>query len=136
MSWVHFVGFAAPAAIALSLVAPVAAAAPASAPTAPTAAPRPTRSLARCTSIDQREKDETTLQLTVRNGCTMPIDCKVSWRLVCAPQSKKRRSVTPASTAFTLATGASEVSDLSAAACGDDSWVIRDIAWRCSASAE
>jgi hypothetical protein len=94
------------------------------------------RSLARCTSFDQREKDESSLELTIKNSCTMPIDCKISWELVCAPASKKRRKVTPESTAFTVSTDATQVTALSAAACGDDSWVIRGVSWRCEASKE
>lgn len=94
------------------------------------------RSLARCTSFDQREKDETSLELTIKNSCTIPIDCSVSWQLVCAPESKKRRKVTAESTAFTLSTDATQVTALSAAACGDDAWLIRGVTWRCDASKE
>lgn len=93
------------------------------------------RSLARCTSFDQRET-ETALELTIKNSCTMPIDCTVSWQLVCAPESKKRRKITPAQMAFTLSSDAVQSTAASAEACGDDSWVIKNVLWRCEASKE
>jgi hypothetical protein len=93
------------------------------------------RSLVRCTSFDQRET-ESALELTIRNRCTMPIDCTVSWQLVCAPESKKRRKITPSQTAFTLSSDAVQSTAASAESCGDDSWVIKNVLWRCQASKE
>ncbi len=98
-------------------------------------AERPKRSLARCTSYEQRE-GEASLDITIKNSCTMPIDCTISWQLVCAPESKKRRKVTSESTAFTLATDASQLTAASASACGDDAWVIKSVSWRCEANKE
>lgn len=100
------------------------------------ATPSKPRSLARCTSFEQREKDETSLEITIKNRCSMPIDCKLSWQLVCAPESKKRRKVLPESTAFTLSTDAAQSTSASATVCGDDSWVIQSVTWRCEASKE
>jgi hypothetical protein len=94
------------------------------------------RTIANCTSFDQHAKDETSLELTVQNKCTMPIDCTVSWRLVCAPESKKRRKVTPSSIAFTLATDTTHTSEANAAECGDDSWEIQAVSWRCEPNKE
>lgn len=91
------------------------------------------RSLARCTSFDQREQ-ESALELTIKNSCTMPIDCTLSWQLVCAPESKKRRKVMPSQTAFTLSSEAVQATSASAEACGDDSWIIKDVLWRCEAN--
>lgn len=93
------------------------------------------RSLARCTSFDQREQ-ESALELTIKNSCTMPIDCTLSWELVCAPESKKRRKITPSQTAFTLSSEAVQATSASAEACGDDSWIIKNVLWRCEASKE
>lgn len=125
MEKAHLVGVAALCALAIPTLASLQ---PAAADTARK------RSLARCTSFDQREKDETSLELTIKNACTIPIDCSVSWQLVCAPESKKRRKVTSESTAFTLSTDSTQVTALSAAACGDDAWLIRGVTWRCDAS--
>jgi hypothetical protein len=93
------------------------------------------RSLARCTSFDQRET-ESALELTIKNSCTMPIDCTVSWQLVCAPESRKRRKITPGQMAFTLSSDAVQSTAASAEACGDDSWIIKNVLWRCEASKE
>ncbi|MEZ4360693.1 MAG: hypothetical protein R3B48_10960 [Kofleriaceae bacterium] len=92
---------------------------------------RARQSVSRCASFDQVDKDEVSLELTVRNGCTMPLDCRVSWRLVCAPEAKKRRTITPSSVNFTVQSSAARATEISAAACGDDAWVIRDVSWRC-----
>jgi hypothetical protein len=99
-------------------------------------APRPRRSLASCTAFDSRERGEAALELTVRNTCTMPIACTVSWQLICAPQAKKRRQVIPGSVAFTLASNNAHSTEASAAACGDDNWLINGVTWRCAASDE
>ena len=48
------------------------------------------KSLADCTSFDQTDKDDDTVELTIHNSCTIPVDCSISWRVVCAPDSKKR----------------------------------------------
>lgn len=93
------------------------------------------RSLARCTSFDQREQ-ESALELTIKNSCTMPIDCTLSWELVCASESKKRRKVMPSQTAFTLSSEAVQATSASAEACGDDSWIIKNVLWRCEANKE
>jgi hypothetical protein len=94
------------------------------------------RSIANCTSFDQHAKSELSLELTVQNKCTMPIDCTVSWRLVCAPGSKKRRKVTPSSISFTLATETAQSTEANATECGDDSWEIQAVSWRCQPNKE
>lgn len=96
---------------------------------------RTKRSLARCTAYDQRE-GEASLDITIKNSCTMPIDCTISWQLVCAPESKKRKKVSSESTSFTISTDASQLTAASAASCGDDSWLIKGVNWRCEASKE
>lgn len=94
------------------------------------------RSLASCTQAEQRDKDALSIALTVRSTCSMPIDCKVTWSLVCAPQARKRRKVTPNEASFTVQSSSSQETELSAAACGDDSWLIKDVSWRCEPSKE
>lgn len=94
------------------------------------------RSLASCTQAEQRDKDELSIALTVRSTCSMPIDCKVAWNLVCAPQARKRRKVMPGQASFTVPSSSAQETELSAAACGDDSWVIKDVTWRCEPSKE
>ncbi len=92
------------------------------------------KSLATCTSFDQEDKGDDKVQFTITNTCTVPIDCSVSWRVVCAPDSKKRRSVHPGSSKLAIsveATKSSQSADASAAVCGDDAWSIDQIQWSC-----
>ncbi len=103
----------------------------------PAAAQEPhRRSLARCTRFEQHGKTEVSLELSVSNTCSMPIDCTVSWEVVCAPESRKRRRATAGSASFTVQTSSAQAAEASAATCGDDSWVIRAISWRCEPSKE
>jgi hypothetical protein len=90
------------------------------------------KSLADCTSFDQTDKGEDTVELTVKNSCTIPLDCSLSWRVVCAPSSKKRRSVHPTETKFSLTTGMTETKKASAVICGDAPWTLDNIEWGCS----
>lgn len=94
------------------------------------------RSLASCTQFEQNDKDEQSLELRVRSTCTMPIDCTLSWQVVCAPQSRKRRKVTTGSAAFTVESASEKAAEASAASCGDDSWLIKGVSWRCEPSKE
>ena len=89
------------------------------------------KSVSECTAFDEAEKGEDAIELTVKNSCSMPVDCTLSWVVVCAPKSAKRRAVHPAATKFSLAQAASQSQDASAAVCGDDSWTIDDISWSC-----
>ncbi len=125
MSQAHLIGAAALCALAAT----------SSLATADTAVAKQ-RSLARCTSYEQREKNDASLEISIKNSCSMPIDCKISWQLVCAPESKKRRKVLPESLTFTISTDATQSTAASATACGDDSWLIQGVSWRCEASKE
>ncbi len=95
------------------------------------AAARGEKSLDDCTAVDQADKDDETVELTVHNSCTVPIDCRLSWRVVCAPDSKKRRSVKPGSKKLSLAEMTTQSASISAAPCGDDAWTIDQVAWSC-----
>jgi len=97
----------------------------------PAAADPGRRSLASCTRFDQAESGNDKVALTIHNACTIPIDCAVSWRLVCAPESKKRRASHPSRASFTLTEGGSETTLASAAVCGDDGWTIDSVEWSC-----
>ena len=91
---------------------------------------RPARSLADCTSFDQQDKGDAAVDLSIKNSCTIPIDCTVSWRVVCAPKSK-RRSEHAESQKLALVEGATSSAEASAAQCGDDAWSIDSIEWSC-----
>lgn len=90
-----------------------------------------TKSIAECTYFDQTDKDDDKVELSIKNLCTVPVDCSMSWRVVCAPDSKKRRAVHPASAKFALESGATSSKEASAGVCGDDGWAIDSIKWSC-----
>jgi hypothetical protein len=94
------------------------------------------KSLSECTSFDQEDKGEDAVKFTVKNSCTVPINCSLSWRVVCAPESKKRRSVHPASFKITLTPGANDSKEASATQCGDAGWTIDSIKWGCQPLAD
>ena len=92
---------------------------------------RADRSLSACTTFDQVEEGDAKVAFIIRSACIMPIECQVSWRVVCATESKKRRALYPSAVTFTLADGRSETTEASAAVCGGDSWAIDSVRWRC-----
>jgi hypothetical protein len=89
------------------------------------------KSVSECTAFDESEKGEDALQLTVHNSCSMPVDCTLSWVVVCAPKSAKRRAEHASSASFSLDHASSQSADASAAVCGDDSWSIEGVSWTC-----
>ena len=97
----------------------------------PAFADRPRRSLADCARFDQTDKGEDRVAFTIHNGCTIPVDCAVSWRVVCAPDTRKRRAAHAGSVKLAIADGASGSAEASAAICGDDAWAIDSVAWSC-----
>jgi hypothetical protein len=117
VSWVR----GATCALAISIVVPAMADRP----------HRPPRSLAACTSFDQSDTGDDRVAFTIRNACTIPVDCAVSWRLVCAPDAKKRRAVHPRSVKLAIADGTSQSTEASASICGDDGWIIDSVQWSC-----
>ncbi len=104
--------------------------------TVPAAADHSKKTLADCTAFAQNEKGEAALELTIHNTCTVPVDCTISWRVVCAPDSKKRRAVHPGSSKLSLTEGAASSAEASAAVCGDDGWSIEAIEWSCQPNKE
>jgi hypothetical protein len=89
------------------------------------------KTLATCTSLDENDKGEDQVELAIHNSCSVPIDCTISWRVVCAPKSAKRRAVHAGSSKLQIHEGATGAADASAAVCGDDSWTIEGIEWAC-----
>ncbi|MEJ7603431.1 MAG: hypothetical protein WKG01_36430 [Kofleriaceae bacterium] len=106
-------------ALAITVVVPVA------------LADRKSKSLSDCTSFVQEDKDDDKVSFKIQNTCSIPVDCAVSWRVVCAPDSKKRRSSHPGSAKLSLSSGATEATEASAAVCGDDTYAIDQISWSC-----
>ncbi len=120
LSWTRGATYA----LALSLCLPLAL------PTV--AAAESKKSLAACTSFAQADKGDDTVQFTVHNTCSVPVDCSITWRLVCAPESKKRRASHAGAARLSLASNSLQTADASAATCGDDGWSIEAISWSCA----
>jgi hypothetical protein len=89
------------------------------------------KSLDDCTSFEQVETSEEAMSLTIKSTCSIPIDCNVSWRVVCAPESKKRRSTHRSAAKMQFPTVDTKSAQASAAVCGDDPWVLDSIHWAC-----
>jgi putative hemolysin len=97
----------------------------------PASADRAHRDIAACASFDQVGRGDDRVAFTIRNACSIPVDCAVSWRVVCAPDAKKRRASHPGSARLAIPEGASLSAEASAAICGDDAWVIDAVVWSC-----
>jgi hypothetical protein len=111
-------------ALAISICVPVA------------VADRGRKSISDCTSFGQQDKGEDKVEFSINNTCTVPVDCTISWRLVCAPESKKRRAVHPGGAKLALANGTVQSTEASAAVCGDAGWSLDSIVWNCQPNAE
>src|SRR5438309_11750476 len=72
------------------------------------------RSLSDCTAFDQADKGDDGIALTIHNKCTIPVDCAVSWRVVCAPKSK-RRSIHRTTTKLAITEGDAQTTSATAA---------------------
>jgi hypothetical protein len=90
------------------------------------------RSLDDCTSFQQVESSEEVMNLTIQSSCSIPIDCTVSWRVVCAPESKKRRTTHRGAAKMSFPTMDTKSVQASAAVCGDDGWQLDSINWACT----
>jgi hypothetical protein len=89
------------------------------------------KSVADCTSFDQNDKDDDKVEFSIRNSCSMPVDCAIKWRVVCAPDAKSRKATHAKSLKLQVTTGSTSATLASAAVCGDDSWTIDSIHWSC-----
>ena len=92
------------------------------------------KSLADCTSFSQKEKGDDGFEMSVHNSCKAQLDCSISWKVVCSPESQKRRAVHANSSKFTLLEGGEKSAEASAAVCGDESWTIEQVNWGCEPS--
>jgi hypothetical protein len=92
------------------------------------------KSLADCTTFTQKEKGDDAFEMSVHNSCKAQVDCSISWKVVCAPESAKRRAVHPKSSTFTLLEGTEQTAEASAAVCGDEAWTIESVQWGCEPS--
>ncbi len=92
------------------------------------------KSLSDCTTFTQTDKSDDTVELSVHNSCKAQVDCSISWKVICAPQSQKRRAVHAKSSKFTLTEGTGQSADASAAVCGDEAWTIEAVRWGCEPS--
>lgn len=97
----------------------------------PVSADRARRSIAACASFDQVDRGDDRVAFTIRNACSIPVDCSVSWRVVCAPDAKTRRASHPGSARLAIPEGGTLSAEASAAICGDDAWVIDAVVWSC-----
>ena len=94
------------------------------------------KSLDDCTSFEQVETSDEAMDLKIQSTCSIPIDCSVSWRVVCAPESKKRRNAHRSSAKMQFPTVDTKSAQASAAVCGDDPWILDSINWSCEPNKE
>jgi len=89
------------------------------------------RSVTDCATFGQADKGDDSIEFTIKNECSVPVDCAISWRVVCAPHSSKHRAVHPGSAKLALVEGTKQQAEASAAVCGEASWSIDEVSWRC-----
>jgi hypothetical protein len=94
------------------------------------------KSISSCTSFGQEDKGDDKVEFKIQNTCEIPVDCSITWRVVCAPESKKRRAAHAGAAKLALANGASQTAEASAATCGNDAWSIDSISWSCQPNKE
>ena len=83
-----------------------------------------------CMSFDRSEQDHA-IEYRLTNGCDQRVACTVTWKLSCGDRPPL---VTHAGRGSTLLDpSASDAITASAAACGEQSWRISDVAWSCAA---
>jgi len=92
-------------------------------------------SIAACTSFDQIDREDDGVDLVVANRCEIKLACSVSWSLTCRPAVGKSRK-SQHGEAFALSTDAVETTSATPSACGNDGWVIDDVAWSCQPDPE
>ncbi|MBK9031125.1 MAG: hypothetical protein IPL61_07285 [Myxococcales bacterium] len=90
----------------------------------------PRASIADCTSFEQVDRVDESVDLVIANTCEVAVACSVSWTVTCAPGTKRAHRHQHGS-AFALATTQSQAANASAAVCGNDGWVIDDVLWSC-----
>lgn len=88
-------------------------------------------SVADCTSFEQLDREDDSVDLVVANSCEVQVACSVSWSVTCSPGTKRARR-SQHGEAFTLATTQSQTNNASATSCGNDGWAIDDVVWSCN----
>lgn len=91
-------------------------------------------SIAACTSFDQVDRVDDSVDLVISNSCEIPVSCSLSWTVTCAPDTKHKHRHQHGQ-AFDIATDMAQTANASAAACGNDGWVIDDVTWSCQPGA-
>ena len=89
------------------------------------------KSIADCTSFNERELDEEAgVDFTIDNKCEVKVSCGIKWTLTCAPGTKKAKK-TREQVAFEIESGMSDGTTASTEACGYHGWQISDVTWSC-----
>jgi len=91
----------------------------------------PRVSVADCTTFDQRDREDESIDLVIGSSCEVPVACSVSWTLVCAPGTRQSRKSNHGE-AFTLVAAQVQSTNASADTCGNSGWVIDDVVWACN----
>jgi hypothetical protein len=94
--------------------------------------PLTSKSIANCALFTQTDRSDDGIAIVVANACGIPLNCKVSWSVVCAPDSAKRRVKHSSRLAFALEDGKQEEHTASPGVCKSDNWSIENIAWSCA----
>ena len=101
----------------------------------PAVADRAKRSLSECTAFDQADKGDDAVKFSIHNGCSVAVDCSISWKVVCAPDAKHPQ-IHSESSKLAIVDNTTLSTDASAAVCGDKAWAIQSIEWSCLPSKE
>jgi hypothetical protein len=88
-----------------------------------------------CAHFDQIDKEDDGVDLVVANRCEVKLTCSVSWRLTCAPDTRKATRTQRAS-AFELDLNSDQSTLASPGECGNDGWMIDDVVWSCQPQPE
>ena len=91
-------------------------------------------SIAACTSFEQVDRVDDSVDLVIANSCEIPVACSVSWTVTCAPDSKRTHRHQHGQ-AFDVSTGFAATATGSAGTCGNDDGVTDDVAWSCQPGA-
>jgi hypothetical protein len=91
-------------------------------------------SVAACTSFDQVDRADDSLDFVVGNTCDVAVACSVSWTVICAPETKAARRHQHGQ-AFSLATAQTQSTNADAGTCGSQAWAIDNIVWACQPEA-
>ncbi len=74
-------------------------------------------------------RTEPDMAYTIDNSCNLAVSCTVSWRLVCG--ESRGGKVSDGRRRLRVAGATSSEIAISTASCGDDEWIVEDVAWVC-----